>query len=104
MSRLPEKSTLYDVIIIGAGPAGIFAALELTKNTSLSILLVDKGKNIEKRKCPSRISGGNCNQCKPCDLLFGWGGSGAFSDGKLTLSSGTLYCLISSFIPAICAL
>jgi len=92
MSR-KDKDNRYDVIIIGAGPAGIFTALELTRNTSLSILLVDKGKNIEKRKCPSRTSGGSCNQCKPCDLLFGWGGSGAFSDGKLTLSSevgGTL--------------
>jgi uncharacterized protein len=81
------KTNIFDVIIIGAGPAGIFSALELCKNSDLSVLLVDKGKNIDKRNCPSRISGGRCMQCKPCGLLFGWGGSGAFSDGKLTLSS-----------------
>lgn len=83
----------FDVIIVGAGPAGIFAALELCKSSPLSVLLIDKGKSIEKRKCPSRLSGHSCVKCKPCGQLFGWGGSGAFSDGKLTLSSevgGTL--------------
>ncbi|MDQ7822165.1 MAG: NAD(P)/FAD-dependent oxidoreductase [Candidatus Eremiobacteraeota bacterium] len=88
----PKKNT-FDVIIIGAGPAGLFAAIELSRFSSFDILLIDKGKNIEKRKCPSQISGKNCMKCKPCSLLFGWGGSGAFSDGKLTLTSevgGTL--------------
>jgi uncharacterized protein len=93
------KTNKFDVIIIGAGPAGIFSALELCKSSNLSVLLVDKGKNIDKRTCPSRISGGQCMQCKPCGLLFGWGGSGAFSDGKLTLSS-EVGGILSTYMPA----
>ncbi len=76
----------YDVIIIGCGPAGIFSALELTKNKELKILMLDRGPVIEKRKCPAS-RGLECVRCNPCYLLSGWGGSGAFSDGKLTLSS-----------------
>lgn len=76
----------YDVIIVGAGPAGIFTALEATKlNHNLNILIVDKGRNIEDRKCPARITG-KCVNCKPCGITFGWSGAGAFSDGKLSLS------------------
>lgn len=69
----------YDVIIVGAGPAGIFTALELTKaNKGLKILMIEKGKDIDNRICAKRnIS---------CDILSGWGGAGAFSDGKLNLS------------------
>jgi uncharacterized FAD-dependent dehydrogenase len=76
----------YDVIIVGAGPAGIFTALELSSHAKLDILLLEKGPDIEKRRCPARRPGGHCTQCKPCFLLCGWGGAGAFSDGKLTLS------------------
>jgi hypothetical protein len=76
----------YDVIIVGAGPAGIFTALELTKlNSNLEILIIDKGRNIEKRTCPARITG-KCVNCDPCGITFGWSGAGAFSDGKLSLS------------------
>ncbi|MCY6958167.1 NAD(P)/FAD-dependent oxidoreductase [Clostridium brassicae] len=76
----------YDVIIIGAGPAGIFTALEVTKlNSKLNVLIVDKGRNIEKRKCPARDTG-KCVNCNPCGITFGWSGAGAFSDGKLSLS------------------
>lgn len=77
----------FDVIIIGAGPSGIFAALELLKaNKKLSILMIEKGKDIDKRACPVKVKNISCTACKECDLLSGWGGAGAFSDGKLSLS------------------
>ena len=78
----------YDVIIVGAGPAGIFAALELSRRNDWSMLLLEKGLDLEKRKCPVRDEHPfGCEiGCKPCNITCGWGGSGAFSDGKLTLS------------------
>jgi uncharacterized FAD-dependent dehydrogenase len=76
----------YDVIIVGAGPAGIFAALEITQKNSLNILMLDRGKDINQRKCPAS-RGYECVHCNPCTVLSGWGGAGAFSDGKLTLST-----------------
>jgi len=76
----------YDVVIVGAGPAGIFSALELSNKTDLSILMLEKGSDIDKRKCPAS-RGLGCIKCNPCQLLSGWGGAGAFSDGKLTLST-----------------
>lgn len=76
----------YDVIIVGAGPAGIFSALELAEKTDLNILMLDKGPDINERKCPAS-RGFECVHCEPCLLLSGWGGAGAFSDGKLTLST-----------------
>jgi len=76
----------YDVIIIGAGPAGIFTALELSARRGLRVLLLDKGQDLRKRRCPARSQGGRCVHCHPCSVLSGWGGAGAFSDGKLTLS------------------
>jgi len=76
----------YDVIIVGAGPAGIFCALELVEKSDLKVLLLDKGPDIEKRRCPAS-RGFGCVNCDPCNLLCGWGGAGAFSDGKLTLST-----------------
>lgn len=75
-----------DVIIVGSGPAGIFSALELAKNTDLNILMLDKGPDIDQRRCPAS-RGFECIHCEPCLLLSGWGGAGAFSDGKLTLST-----------------
>jgi uncharacterized FAD-dependent dehydrogenase len=77
----------YDVIIIGAGPAGIFAAHEIVSTgRKLKILLIEKGLDIEDRVCPSYLNKVKCNECSECGLLCGWGGAGAFSDGKLTLS------------------
>jgi len=76
----------YDVIIVGAGPAGIFSAIELTEKNKLNILMLDRGPDINQRKCPAS-RGLECVHCEPCFLLSGWGGAGAFSDGKLTLST-----------------
>lgn len=77
----------YDVIIVGAGPAGIFSAYELASLIpDIKILLVEKGKPLEKRICLSRENNDVCYNCNPCNIMSGWGGAGAFSDGKLTFS------------------
>ncbi|MCX8034480.1 MAG: NAD(P)/FAD-dependent oxidoreductase [Thermodesulfovibrio sp.] len=75
----------YDVIIVGAGPAGIFTALELIQHSYLNVLIIEKGKSIEKRLCPMEKTG-KCVNCSVCDTISGWGGAGAYSDGKLNLS------------------
>lgn len=76
----------YDVIIIGAGPGGIFCAYELMeKRPDLKVLMIEKGRSIEKRSCPKRVTG-VCAGCKPCSITTGFAGAGAFSDGKLSLS------------------
>lgn len=93
----------YDVVIIGAGPAGIFAALELTQAGStdqeregraraearpLRVALVEKGPDLNDRLCPRNGHGsGKCLRCQTCAMVSGWGGAGAFSDGKLTLTT-----------------
>lgn len=75
-----------DVIIIGAGPSGIFCAYELIKEKpDLKILMIEKGRPIEKRVCPKRTTKA-CVGCKPCSITTGFAGAGAFSDGKLSLS------------------
>ena len=76
----------YDVIIIGAGPGGIFCAYELLdKKDDLKVLMVEKGRSIEKRQCPKRVTK-QCVGCSPCSITTGFAGAGAFSDGKLSLS------------------
>ena len=77
----------YDVIIVGAGPAGIFTALEMIKlGSDKKILIVEKGRAIENRSCPKSKTK-NCVSCKPyCHITTGFSGAGAFSDGKLSLS------------------
>ncbi len=79
--------TVYDLIIVGAGPAGIFTALELLrKGSKARMLLIEKGKPVEKRHCP-KAEVGHCVNCKPtCTITTGFSGAGAFSDGKLSLS------------------
>ncbi len=74
----------YDIIIVGMGPSSIFCAYELIKNNiNKKILLIEKGKRIEKRKCPIKEAG-KCLKCKPiCNIIGGFSGAGAFSDGKL---------------------
>ena len=76
----------YDVIIIGAGPSGIFCAYELIHaRKDLKILMIEKGRRIENRQCPKRKTK-VCVGCKPCSITTGFAGAGAFSDGKLSLS------------------
>lgn len=80
----PKKpvKTDYDVIIVGGGPAGLFAAYYLGEHSNLDVLVIEKGKPSLKRTCP--ITGEkNCVKCRPCHILCGVGGAGLFSDGKL---------------------
>jgi uncharacterized FAD-dependent dehydrogenase len=76
-----RKKTQYDVIIVGGGPAGLFAAFYLGEHSNLKILLIEKGKPPLKRQCPIKDNG--CIKCRPCNVLCGIGGAGLFSDGKL---------------------
>ncbi len=87
----------YDVLIIGAGPAGIFTALELIRQgKKLNIAIVEKGVRIEKRSCPKVVTK-QCVNCKPyCHITTGFSGAGAFSDGKLSLS-----CDIGGELPSL---
>ncbi|MFQ6129205.1 MAG: NAD(P)/FAD-dependent oxidoreductase [Candidatus Hadarchaeaceae archaeon] len=72
------------MLIIGAGPAGLFAAHELSKNSKLSVTVVDWGREIEKRTCPA-VETGKCIGCKPCHIMCGLGGAGGMSSGILNL-------------------
>jgi hypothetical protein len=81
-----QAGQTYDVIVIGAGPGGSFCAYELMeKAPELKVLLIEKGRSIEKRNCPKRVTK-QCVGCKPCSITTGFAGAGAFSDGKLSLS------------------
>ncbi|MEL7641093.1 MAG: FAD-binding protein [Solidesulfovibrio sp.] len=72
----------FDVIIVGGGPAGLFAASFLADHSDLRLLLLEKGKAAGKRRCPMH-GRDDCRKCKPCNILSGIGGAGLFSDGKL---------------------
>lgn len=75
-----------NILIIGAGPAGIFTALEMLKNGyDKKIVIIEKGKSVENRSCP-KVKTKVCVNCKPCNITTGFSGAGAFSDGKLSLS------------------
>ncbi len=80
--------TGYDVVLVGAGPAAIFCALELTwQHPGLRLLMLEKGRDIKERHCPSQENHTPCLNCPSCAIVSGWGGAGAFSDGKLALST-----------------
>lgn len=81
MKKKYEKD--YDVIIVGSGPAGMFAARELA-GYDLKILVIDGGKDIHQRRCLMKKTNG-CRHCEPCDIMCGVGGAGTFSDGTLNL-------------------
>ena len=86
----------YDVIIVGAGPGGIFSAYELVKlNPSLKIAVFEAGNALEKRKCPiDGVKIKSCIRCESCAIMNGFGGAGAFSDGKYNITNqfgGTLF-------------
>jgi uncharacterized FAD-dependent dehydrogenase len=82
MSNITKNKKNYDVIIVGGGPAGLFAGYYLSERSDLKILLIEKGKPPQKRNCP--INGTQrCMNCNPCNILSGVGGAGLFSDGKL---------------------
>ena len=86
----------YDLIIVGAGPGGIFSAYELSKlRPNLKILMLETGNPLNRRKCPidgKKIK--SCISCKSCAIMNGFGGAGAFSDGKYNITNefgGDLY-------------
>jgi len=86
----------YDIIIVGAGASGVFAAYELTSlGSKAKVLMIEKGNSLEKRKCP--IDGKKikaCIHCKSCDIMNGYGGAGSLSDGKYNITNnfgGDLY-------------
>ena len=86
----------YDVIIIGAGPGGIFSAYELvSKAPGMKVAVFEAGRSLEERKCPiDGVKIKSCINCRSCAVMRGFGGAGAFSDGKYNITNdfgGTLY-------------
>ena len=86
----------YDVIIVGAGPGGIFSAYELTRcNPELKVGVFEAGHELKRRKCPiDGVKVKSCINCSSCSIMSGFGGAGAFSDGKYNITNdfgGTLY-------------
>lgn len=86
----------YNIVIIGAGPGGIYSAYELVKaNRNLKIAVIESGNPLEKRRCPiDGVKVKSCIKCKTCAIMNGFGGAGAFSDGKYNITNqfgGTLH-------------
>ena len=88
----------YDVIIVGGGPAGLFAAYYLSQHSDYRVLLIEKGKGSLKRDCPINTYQ-ECIKCKPCNILSGIGGAGLFSDGKLNYIYKLGKTDLSQFMP-----
>jgi uncharacterized FAD-dependent dehydrogenase len=87
--ELSAMSKNYDVAIIGGGPSAIFAAYELVShNPDLRVIMIEEGNDIYRRRCPiSEKKVTQCVRCKPCDIMRGFGGAGAFSDGKYNFTT-----------------
>ena len=78
------RCMMKDVVIVGAGPSGLFAAYELINNNKdLKVIILDEGRKVKTRVCPMNKMGIPCQNCNPCNILSGYGGAGTFSDGKL---------------------
>ncbi len=92
------QSQKFDVIIVGGGPAGLFAAYHLCEHSNCRILLIEKGKGPLKRCCPMN-STHQCVQCRPCNILSGIGGAGLFSDGKLNFIHKLGKTDLTQFLP-----
>lgn len=92
------NSGKYDVIIVGGGPAGLFAGYYLSENSDLKVLMIEKGKIPQRRNCPA---GGThqCINCTPCNILCGIGGAGLFSDGKLNFIHKLGKTDLTQFLP-----
>ena len=82
-----ERCLRNTILSLWGAVRQVFAALELTRSSHPSVLLIEKGLDIDARQCPARGDGGSCISCLPCHIVCGLGGAGALSDGKLTLSS-----------------
>ena len=74
----------YDVVIVGAGPAGLFAAKEVVEKSRLKTLIVDMGRDVDDRVCPATAYK-SCKKCSPCSIMCGVGGAGTLSSGLLNL-------------------